>query len=103
MSRESVIRNDPFARTTTVLHEDVDGKTVVETRQDIEPILAANAEHRKVTQGQRFGGDGGRQHLAARIPMVIVMQLHRQGILRDAKEFTKWLARPENAIFRTRG
>jgi hypothetical protein len=35
--------------------------------------------------------------------MVLLMKLHALGILRDAKAFQKWLAKSENAVFRTRG
>ena len=95
---------DWLTHTERIWHEDsLTGDVVLETRQDIEPILRAAHDKRTELIGtmNRYGGDGATQHLVAHLPMSVVLDLHERGISRDQKKFRKWL-NGEGAIYKTR-
>jgi len=72
----------------------------IETRQDVSAILDVNKEAEKHFTGKNFGDGWAR---VASIPMVIYMDLKRQGIADDPVRLRKWLNDRDNMAFRTRG
>lgn len=69
--------------------------------QECDPIIELNkAQMNDNPSGQSKEGFG--KHVA-RIPLVLIQELERKGILKDKKEFRKWLNDPDNRFFRTSG
>ena len=56
-----------------------------------------NTSHGKAS----YKGDSQFSHRVARIPMVMVEQMMRDGIWGDQDRMREWLNNPENAPFRT--
>lgn len=101
-----VIWDNPVLGTVTHYDYDEAGDTVIlETVQDVEPIVERNKQSLNDNAGRRFG-DG---KIVASIPMIMLMQLVQRGILSpqfavlDEKRFRAWLNDPENRHFRTFG
>lgn len=70
----------------------------IETVQNLDDILDENQARRSMENGN-WRGD---MHHVAQIPNVILMKLHKEGILRDKKRFLAWLNERDNQAFRTR-
>ena len=83
---------------------DVDGKYLIETRQDISGILESNkAQFNAIDEKAKWG----EFTKIASIPNVVVDELNKQGIMRgfavlDEKRFRAFLNNPDNRFFRTR-
>ena len=91
---------DPAAATRTLWHEYHDGTIIVETEQDVEAVVEdAKIRHSMHDERSPWKGD---LHRVASIPMPILMELERQGIIEDPKRFAAWLNDKDNAAFRTR-
>lgn len=76
----------------------------IQTVQDVDAIVEANAEHRKAfTSGRDHWGDqiNGDTKVAS-IPLNVWMDLKRKGIADDPVAFKRWLNDPDNFAFRTR-
>jgi hypothetical protein len=102
MAREDLIWANPALGTRTYF--DLDEEDVVlETVQDVEPVIEANKAALNNVDNRRFG-DG---KLIARIPIVIMLQLVSKGILSpkfavlDEKRFSAWLNSSDNCWMRT--
>lgn len=95
-----IIDFDPIARTRRRFHwqESTEDMTI-ESQQDVEPIMEANVAQFNLYDERTKWRDGD---LAARIPMVIVNRLIREGIFYDDDALRRWLDDPENAVWRTR-
>ena len=81
-------------------HEDADGNTTVETFQDVECVIE-DAKYKNSMFDERSPWKGD-LHQVAEIPMTIIMDIQRQGIIDDPKRFRKWLNDRDNKVFRTR-
>jgi len=49
----------------------------------------------------QYKGDSQLSHRVARIPMLVVEQMMREGIWGNQERMKEWLNKPENAPFRT--
>ena len=89
---------DEATRTKKTFHYDEqDGSFIIDTKQDMEPVLVTANEERKETRG--YKGDGF--HKVASIPNAIWWDLVEKGIAHDDKALMKWLEDPENKVFKT--
>jgi len=76
----------------------------LETVQDLEPAMEANKRDLSNAGSSPRFGDG---KIVASIPLVLLMQLQKQGVLGpnfamlDEPRFRRWLNDPENRHFRT--
>ena len=68
-----------------IISDDAAKQFVVQTSQDVEPILESIARDREIMPNT------GENKLAARIPTVIYEELQRQGITEDESLFKAWL------------
>ena len=93
MGKSALLDLVPEARRKTIYHEQ-DGRTLVETRQDVEPILDAARILADGPPGKDF------RH-AAFIPDVVLEQAMREGWLHDRAAWKRWANDPANARFRT--
>ncbi len=85
--------------------DNIDKKLVVESIQDIEPILESNKFERKefstkLNSEQKYNRGFTK---VATIPNIIIDKLMRDGIWFDKEAMKKWLNDPENKAFRTGG
>lgn len=86
----TIFDQDFLAGTTKLWHEEPDGTVHIETVQDIEPLLQANAELRKDRGADRFRiGDGSHQNLVGRIPLWLLFVLRKRGI--EGPALIEWL------------
>lgn len=91
---------DPATLTRTLWHEDHDGIITVETEQDVEAVVEdAKIRYNLFDERSPWKGD---MHKVASIPMPMLMDLQRQGIIDDPKRFAAWLNDRDNEAFRTR-
>ena len=104
MSRDDLIWQNPVYGTRTYFDLDEDtNQIVLNTEQDIGPVIEANKRALNNVDNRRFG-DG---KLVARIPIVVMLQLVQQGILSpkfavlDEKRFSAWLNSSDNCWMRT--
>lgn len=87
--------------------ENADGSLTSVSTQDnteIKQIAHENAllKQANTSQGKAsYKGDSQFSHRVARIPMVMVEQMMRDGIWGDQDRMREWLNNPENAPFRT--
>lgn len=91
---------DQDPETGTMIWMMLDGdKTVFRIDQNVDPILEANAEAEKLTQGKRFG-DWNR---IASVPLRLVEKtgLDIATSMRDQRFISKWMNDGDNAKFRT--
>jgi hypothetical protein len=78
---------------------------IIETTQDVEPLIEANKRLWNNTEKHTKYGEWTR---IASTPFVILMELNKKGILRmdgsilDDKKYRDWLNDHENRHFRTR-
>ena len=93
MSKSALLELVPDARRKVVYHEQ-DGRTLVETRQDVEPILEAAKILAAGPPGKDF------RH-AALIPDVVLEQAFREGWFHDKAAWKRWANDPANANLRT--
>lgn len=91
---------DPAAQITALWHEDHDGSVVVETEQDVSEIIEdAKASYNAHDERSPWTGD---LHRVASIPMPMLMELQKQGIMDEPARFAAWLNDSDNSAFRTR-
>jgi hypothetical protein len=94
-----ILNETPESLTVEKWHEDDStGQIHIEQVQDVTPIVEANKALYNLSDGVPRFGDGKR---VASIPMVIYMELKRQGIAQDEKKLRQWLNDPDNRAFRT--
>jgi hypothetical protein len=104
MPDKDLIWENSYLRTKTFYNfDDAEQEIVLETVQDVEPVIEANKAALNNVDNRRYG-DG---KLVASIPIVIMLQLVSKGILSpkfavlDEKRFSDWLNSSENCWFRT--
>lgn len=91
---------DPILGITEKYYEQ-DGKWIVARDQDATSLIEANLQKRNsVDERARFKSEAFNR--VASIPMVVLEELRRKGILNDKKAFRKWLNDRDNLAFRTR-
>lgn len=108
MPRSRSLGIDPLSGIEVIFHDGHDAADFhVEHRQDVEPILAQNAEWRKNAEGG-FKGDGW--HHVARIPWVKILELSEKfgfispaGDILDQKAYNKWVNSTDAIPYRVRG
>ena len=82
-----VLSSDPIARTGELWHAESDGGVVLETRQDVEPLIEFATEMRNTRGGYR----GESMHHAGYIPQFQVDAWMRKRIPITGKLCGKWL------------
>ncbi len=102
MSKKIPIENTGI--TKTILHsDDSEGKIHIETTQDVQPVLEENKIRRNLGEFHNKKKDW---YHAASIPLVVVQQLVKKGIMhphgavKDKARFKKWVNDPDNRAFR---
>ena len=91
---------DPLTATRRIMHFDPETERgIMEAQQDVTGIVELNKAEFNATDERTRYTDMTR---VARIPMGILMELHRKGIAQDQERFAKWLDDPDNKVFRTR-
>jgi hypothetical protein len=88
---------DAYGTVVKVLHthdHDAPGKVVVQTLEDVEPIL----EEAKALRENHKGTDTMKH--VARVPSSVVEQAMREGWFHDQKKWDQWLNDPQNKGFR---
>ena len=93
MSKQALLDMIPGARRKTVYHEE-DGKTYIETRQDVEHIIEAA----KLAMDQKPDKEMTR---VAYIPEEVLNQSFLEGWFHDNAQWRKWANDPANACYRT--
>lgn len=91
-----LLGGDPVTRKYEIWHAESDGGAVVETAQDVEPIILQNKE-----EYNRASGFKGDMHHVARIPLSVYEDLKRKGIANDPAALKKWLDDADNRVWRT--
>ena len=102
MSKKIPIENTGI--TKTILHsDDSEGKIHIETKQDVQPVLEENKIRHNLGEFHNKKKDW---YHAASIPLVVVQQLVKKGIMhphgavKDKARFKKWVNDPDNRAFR---
>lgn len=91
---------DPILGITEKYYEQ-DGKWIIARDQEVESIFETNQQMRnQVDERARFKSDS-MNHVAF-IPLLVLEELRRKGILDDQKALRKWLNDRDNQPFRTR-
>ena len=112
---EPLLSYDEVTGKTEIYHYDaIENRSIIETMQDIEPILIRNrADYNSFDENARWGSPTRQSeetfHHVARIPDVILEQMPaemRQGFISGkglhGKALLRWLNDPDNRMFRTR-
>lgn len=93
MSKAALLDFLPDERRKLIYHEQ-DGKTFVESRQDVSHIIAAAKIISDVPPGKDF------RH-AAFVPKSVLDQAFNEGWFHDKAAWKRWANDPANAEFRT--
>lgn len=93
MSKSTLLDLVPESRRKTIYHEE-DGRTFVETRQDVDPVIKAA----KDMWCEKPPLDMRR---VALIPEAVLNQAFNEGWFHDEAAWKKWANDPANAAFRT--
>jgi hypothetical protein len=80
-------------------YDDDTGECRVEQVQNTDFIVEQNKQRLAQSSAKDKWGE---MTLVATIPMSLWADLNAKGIVKDTKEFKKWLNDPENRFFRTR-
>lgn len=95
-----LIDYDPLTGVSEKYFE-IDGQWYLTQEQDAHDIIEANkAEYNSVDERARHKSETFNR--VARLPLVVLEDLRKRGILRDTKAFKKWLDNSDNRMFRTR-
>lgn len=81
-------------------YDDDTGECRIEQVQDTTQIIEQNKA--QLAQSSRKDRWGSEWNKVATIPMSLWADLNAKGIVKDTKEFKKWLNDPDNRFFRTR-
>tara|TARA_R110002012_G_scaffold2630_4_gene12611 strand:+ start:7807 stop:8172 length:366 start_codon:yes stop_codon:yes gene_type:complete len=113
--KDTLLSYDEATGQTEVYHYDaIENRSIIETAQDIEPILIQNrADYNSFDENARWGNplkpSQETFHHVGRIPNVILEQMPaemRQGFMSgkglQGKAWKKWLNDPHNKMFKTR-
>jgi len=86
------------------LIQEHDGSIInVSTQDDTElkQIVDENEKLKFATRHNTYKGDSQFSHRVARIPLIVVEQMMRDGVWNNQERMREWLNNPENAPFRT--
>lgn len=72
-----------------------------QNNQIIKDIVDINNKDKFNTRHDKYKGDSQFSHRVARIPLILVEQMMREGIWGNQERMKEWLNDPENAPFRT--
>ena len=91
----------------TAVHADGEGGIVIQTRQDVSDIVEQNKKEYNSFDERARWSDNLFGNKVASIPMTVIDELNKQGIMRgfavqDEKRFRSWLNERDNRVFRTR-
>lgn len=91
---------DPLVGSREVFHYDESSdQAIIETVADVAPVIE---EVDGVRQQDPGNWRGSGMHRVASIPLVIWLELEREGIARDDKLLKRWLNDNANGKFRTK-
>lgn len=93
---------DPLTGVTEVFHYDtVTDEVTMELTQTlvVDDLNAAQANAVSDYAPERWKGD---LHHVARVPLVVLEELRKNGILDDGKALRRWLNDRDNQVFRTK-
>jgi len=93
MSKSALLDVIADSNRALIYHEE-DGKTFIETRQDVSPIVAAAKIMADEAPGKDF------RH-AAYVPEAILNQAFNEGWFHDPAAWKRWANDPANAMYRT--
>jgi len=93
MSKSALLDLIPEDRRKIIYHEE-DGKTYMETRQDVSHIVKAAAMMRDETPGKDM-------RRVALVPKTVLDQSFNEGWFHDEAKWKQWLNDPGNACYRT--
>jgi hypothetical protein len=93
-----IIDHDPITNITHLWHDHGDGRFSTWSEQEVTPLLEQNLAMRNMTKRRDRWGPGKQ---VAELPMVVLMDLKKQGILDDQEAFHKWLDSAAALPFRT--
>lgn len=93
MSKSALLDAFEDSRRKVIYHEE-DGKTFVETRQDVDPIIRAAKVISELPPDKDF------RH-AAYVPEAVLNQAFVEGWFHDEAAWKKWLNDPVNECYRT--
>lgn len=95
-----VFDHDILTRQTVNWHTDSDGNVVIESVQDVAPVVElSRAEFNSFDERTPWKGDF---HKVGSIPIVVWDDLVRRGIANDDAALRRWLDDSDNRAFRTR-
>jgi len=93
MSKAQLLDSIADARRATILREE-DGRSFIETRQDVAPIVAAAQILADQPPGKDF------RH-AAFVPETVLNQAFNEGWFHDRAAWKRWANDPANQCYRT--
>ena len=86
------------------LIQEQDGSIINVSSQDdteLKHIVDGNEKLKFATRHNTYKGDSQFSHRVARIPLIVVEQMMRDGVWNNQERMREWLNNPENAPFRT--
>lgn len=97
-----ILGHDPLTGITEIFHyDDTTDEFHIENRQEL--ILdEMNADEYNDVSTKSTTQWKGDMHRVASIPMVIYADMVKTGMIHDQKAMRKWLADPDNRVFRTK-
>ena len=102
MAEKHLISHDPDNGITQYYSfDDLTGESILETQwvSDVDEINPALYNEHSDHGPSRWKGDW---HHVARIPLMVLEDLRKKGILNDQVAFRKWLDDRDNRVFRTK-
>jgi len=84
--------------------ENLDGSLTSVSSQDnnkIREVIDLNSKDKFNSRHDKYKGDSQFSHRVARIPLILVEQMMREGVWGDQDRIREWLNNPENEPFRT--
>jgi hypothetical protein len=101
MADKHLISHDPeYGVTQYYSFDSITGERTLETvwSSDVDEVNPALYNTHSDHGPSRWKGDW---HRVAQIPLVVLHELQKKGILNDNKAFAKWLNDSDNRLFRT--
>lgn len=95
MSKKALLDFVADSRRTTIYHEQ-DGKTFIETRQDVAPIIKAAKEIQELPKNKEMT-------LVRLIPEAVLNRSYIEGWFHDDKAWRRWANGPEGKMYDTWG
>lgn len=101
--RERFFDYDPLTGSTEYFsYDEVTDTFTIRREDDLEPVLALNAEHRKQEHGPS-GNWKGEMHLVGSIPLsVYYEELVKTGRIHSQSELKRWWNSSDREVFKTK-